>query len=150
MLPNASVTVLTFTPGVVAVTFTEKVHVSSENMPPPKPTDEDPGSAVTVPPLQPDPSPLNPLGVATTKPLGKLSVKLSETPPIFAWIEKLSEVVPPTMMLATPNDFVNVVNEICARAGPAAVQEGNRRYYREQCSSHGMLLNQPSGSAPVE
>jgi len=39
---------------------------------------------------------------------------------MFAWIEKLSAVVPPTMMLATPNDFVNVVSVICAQAGPAA------------------------------
>jgi len=65
-------TLLTFTPIVVPVTLTENVHDALDaRLAPDKLTEDAPGVAVIVPPPQ---VPVKPLGVATTRPDGRLSV----------------------------------------------------------------------------
>src|SRR6185369_9154641 len=73
-------TLLFFTPAVVPWTLTETVQLAlAANVPPVRLMLPDPATAVAVPPQVL----FNPLGVATTRPAGKLSVKampLSATP----------------------------------------------------------------------
>src|SRR5579872_1484332 len=63
-------TLLFFVPAVVPVTFTETVQEAlTASAPPDKTIDPEPATAVTVPPQVS----LNPLGVASTRPAGKVS-----------------------------------------------------------------------------
>ena len=65
-------TLLFFTPAVVPVTLTDNVQDALEaRIPPERLTEPDPATAVAVPPQVL----VNALGVATTKPAGRLSVK---------------------------------------------------------------------------
>src|SRR5438270_495840 len=65
-------TLLFFTPAVVPCTFTETVHEALvAKVPADRLTEPEPATAVAVPPQVLD----NPLGVATTRPAGRLSVK---------------------------------------------------------------------------
>jgi hypothetical protein len=93
-------------PEVVPVTFTAKVHeepaakVAAERL-----TLFEPAAAVIVPPAQ---VPVNPLGVATVSPDGKVSVKptpLREMPALGFDRLKVSIVVPFSATLAAPKIF---------------------------------------------
>jgi hypothetical protein len=102
-----TVTLLFFTPPVVPVMFTLNVHEAvAARVAPERLTEVAPAVAVIVPPPQ---DPVRPFGVETTRPAGKLSVNAT---PVNDWlafgllIVKLSEVLPPTGMLAAPNDLV--------------------------------------------
>src|SRR6202045_3774575 len=106
-------TLLFFTPLVVPVTLTENVQEEpaagdAVSVPPDKLTLPLPAGAVMVPLPQ---VPVSPLGVATTKPAGKLSVKatpLSATLVFGFVMVKLSEVVPFSGICAAPKDLVIV------------------------------------------
>jgi hypothetical protein len=99
---------LFFTPAVLPATFSEIVQdVFVASVAPDKLTDDEPAVAVVVPPQ----FVVSPLGVATTKPAGKESVKampVREMFPAGLAMVKLREVVPFTGMLAVPNDLVMV------------------------------------------
>jgi hypothetical protein len=100
--------VLFCVPAVVPVTFTEKLQEElAANVAPDRLTEPDPAVAVMVPPPQ---EPARPLGVATTSPAGRVSVK--PTPVSDAELElamvKPRLVVPPTGMLAAPNALLMV------------------------------------------
>ena len=74
-------------------------------MPPERLTLPDPATAVAVPPQVL----FKALGVATTRPAGRLSVKaipVSASVVLGFWIVNVSEVVPFSGMLATPNALV--------------------------------------------
>src|SRR5258708_245764 len=87
-------TLLFFTPAVVPCTFTETVHEAlAASVPPDKLTEPEPATAVAVPPQVL----LRLLGVATTSPAGRLSVKaipLSATVVFGLLMVKVSDVVP--------------------------------------------------------
>src|SRR5271163_3396232 len=75
-LAELTVTELSCGPSAIAVAFMENVQdAPSASVAPARVTVLDAGKAVMTPPPQ---DPLSPLGVATTKPAGKVSVK--ETP----------------------------------------------------------------------
>jgi hypothetical protein len=89
----------------VAVTLAENVHDAPDaSEADARVTELAPALAVIVPPPQ---LPVSPLGVATTTPLGRLSVKLIpvnvEAVSGFA-IMKVRETFPPTTTLDAPND----------------------------------------------
>src|SRR5581483_11224317 len=70
---EVAATVFVLVPAVVAVTFTLKVHAAAgARVAPASVTAWPPALAVIVPPPQ---LPVRPLGVATTRPEGRLSVK---------------------------------------------------------------------------
>jgi hypothetical protein len=99
-------TLLFLTPAVVPCTFTEKVQlVLAANVPAERLMLPDPATAVAVPPHVL----FNALGVATTNPAGRLSVKAI---PVRArlvlgfWMVNVSEVVPFNGMLAAPKALV--------------------------------------------
>ena len=104
-LLEVTVTALFFTPEVVPVTFTPKVHAA-----PPvsvalvKLTLAEPALATILPPAQ---LPVSPFGVETTRPGGSVSVK--PTPfrltSLGLSMVKLSEVDPFSGMLAAPKPF---------------------------------------------
>jgi hypothetical protein len=100
-------TLLFFTPAVAPVTFTETVHDAlAATVPAERLMLDDPATAVAVPPQVL----VNALGVATTKPDGKLSVNAR---PVSATVLelvmlKVSEVEAFSGMLATPKDLVIV------------------------------------------
>ena len=103
--PSVEVTVteLFFTPAVVPCTLTETVQLAlAARVPAERLMLPDPAVAVAVPPQVL----FRALGVATTRPAGRLSVKAI---PVKArlvlgfWIVKVSEVVPFNGMLAAPN-----------------------------------------------
>jgi hypothetical protein len=99
---EVTVTLLFFTPAVVPVTLTETVHEApAASVPPDKLTEDDPATAVAVPPQV-----LVRLGgVATTRPAGKLSVNAIPVRVNAAfgfWMLKLRLVVPFSRMLAAP------------------------------------------------
>src|SRR6185503_11817355 len=98
-------TLLFFTPAVVPCTLTTTVQLPlAAIVPPLRLIEPEPAVAVTVP-LQ---VLLNPFGVATTKPAGRLSVKatpLSATPVFGLVIVKVSVVTPFSGMVAAPNCF---------------------------------------------
>jgi hypothetical protein len=102
-----TVTLLFFTPAVVPVTFTENVHeVDGTKLAPERLTLEEPATAVIAPPPQ---VPVNPLGVATTSPAGRLSVNAIPLSVEFVFelvIVKLRVVLPFSGTVAAPNDFV--------------------------------------------
>ena len=103
--PSVEVTVteLFFTPAVVPCTLTETVQLAlAAKVPAERLMLPEPATAVTVP-LQ---VLFNPLGVATTRPAGKLSVKatpLSATPVFGLVMVKVSDVVPFSGMVVAPN-----------------------------------------------
>src|SRR5438552_2094489 len=109
--PLAEVTapvVLFFAPEVVPFTFTEKVQEAlAASVAPDRLTELEPATAVMVPPPQ---VPLRPLGVLTTNPVGRVSVKatpVSETVLAAGLVMvKLRLVVPFTGMEAAPNDLL--------------------------------------------
>ncbi len=94
---------------MVPVTFAEIVQeVFTASVPPERLIDPDPATAVAVPPQVL----VSPLGVATTRPAGRLSVKATPVSGIVLAaglvIVKLSEVEPFSAMAAAPNDLVMV------------------------------------------
>jgi hypothetical protein len=99
-------TLLFFTPAVVPCTLTETVQLAlAANVPAERLMLPEPATAVAVPPQVL----FNALGVATTNPAGKLSVKaipFSVTPVFGFWMVNVSEVVPFSGMLAAPNALV--------------------------------------------
>src|SRR6478736_6298987 len=99
-------TLLFFTPAVVPVTLTETVQLAlAANVPAERLMLPDPATAVAVPPQVL----FKPLGVATTNPAGRLSVKampVSARLVLGFWIVNVSEVVPFNGMLAAPNTLV--------------------------------------------
>jgi len=107
-LVEVTVTELFLTPAVVAVTFTENVQVApAASVAPAKETVAVAFVAVMVPPPQ---VPLLPGGVDTTKPAGRVSVKPTPVrlnPALFGLLMvKVSDVEPPTGMVAAPNALV--------------------------------------------
>jgi len=99
-------TLLFFTPAIVPCTFTVTVQLAlAASVPPVRLTEPEPATAVAVPPQVL----FNPLGVATTKPAGRVSVNAM---PVSARVVfgllmvNVSEVVPFSGMLAAPKAFV--------------------------------------------
>src|SRR5258707_9811271 len=115
-------TLLFFTPAVVQVTFTDKVQeVLIARVPAERLTELEPATAVPAPPQVL----ANPLGVATTKPAGRLSVKAT---PVSGMVlaaglvmVKVSEVEPFNGMLAAPNALVMVGGVATARLAVAVL-----------------------------
>lgn len=104
---EVTVTLLFFTPPVVAVTFAETTHVAPvAKVAPARVTEVEPAAAVAAPPQLL----LRALGVETTKPAGRVSVKATPvSATTFAGglvIVKLSEVEPFTGTLAAPKALV--------------------------------------------
>jgi hypothetical protein len=116
-------TLLFFTPAVVPMTFTLKVHDPlAANVAPDRLALLDPAVAVIVPPPQ---LPLSPFGVATTRPEGKLSVNATPVSEIELAIGlvivKLSEVEPFREIVAAPNDFAIVGGDATLRLAVAVL-----------------------------
>ena len=99
-------TLLFFTPSVVPCTPTAIVHEApAARVAPDKLADEAPATAVAVPPQLV----VNPFGVATTSPAGKLSVKATPVRDAAAFglvTVKVSDVVPFCVIVAAPKTFV--------------------------------------------
>jgi len=93
-------------PGAMAATFMKNLHDElAVSVAPVRLTLLDPVVAAMVPPPQ---VPVNPLGVATSKPAGSISVKptpLREEPVLGFDRTNVSEVLPLTCTLAAPNAF---------------------------------------------
>jgi hypothetical protein len=102
-----TVTLLFFVPAVEPSTFTENVQLPpAASVAPERLTVEEPAKAVIVPPPQ---LPVRPLGLATTNPAGRLSVKampVRVVPVLGLSIVKLKVVVPFNGMLAAPKDLL--------------------------------------------
>jgi hypothetical protein len=107
---DVTVTLLTFAPPVVGVTFTLKVHdAEAARVAPDRLTVDEPAAAVMVPPPH---EPVRPFGVETTRPAGNESVNatpVSELPVFGLLMVKLSALVPFNGTAFGLNDFV-----ICA------------------------------------
>src|SRR5579883_2786792 len=108
--------VLFFVPADVPVTFTEKEQlVLAASVAPDTLTLPEPAVAIIVPAPQ---LPVRPFGVATTSPLGRVSVNAM---PVTAEVEfgfarlKVSDVVPFSGMLAAPNTLLIVGGPITVR-----------------------------------
>jgi hypothetical protein len=103
-----TVTLLFFTPAVVPWTLSETVHEAlAASVPAVRLTEPDPAVAVVVPPQVL----VRPLGVATTRPAGRVSVNATPVRPVPAFgfvMVKVSEVVPFRAMLDPPNALVMV------------------------------------------
>src|SRR5882724_3678179 len=102
-------TLLAFTPAVVPVTFTDNVQdVLIANVPADKLTVPEPATAVAVPPQVL----VNPFGVATTKPAGRLSVKATPVSPMVLMaglvMVKVKLVEPFSEIVAAPKALVMV------------------------------------------
>jgi len=99
-------TLLFFTPAVVPCTFTETVQLAlAASVPAERLILPDPATAVAVPPQVV----LSALGVATTRPAGRLSVKaipVSARLVLGFWMVNVSDVVPFSGMLAAPKTLV--------------------------------------------
>src|SRR5258708_7166556 len=108
-------TLLFFTPAVVPCTFTETVHEAlAASVPPDKLTEPEPATAVAVPPQVL----LRLLGVATTSPAGRLSVKaipLSATVVFGLLMVNVSDVAPFNGICAAPNALLMVGGEATVR-----------------------------------
>ncbi len=103
-----TVALLVFTPVVVAVTFTEKVQDPlPATLPPAKDMLPEPAIAVIVPAPQ---LPVRPLGVATTRPAGRVSVNAMPVSGVSFGSLTVNVLVvkSPTPRLAAPNDTVMV------------------------------------------
>src|SRR5438477_249399 len=114
--PSVEVTwpvVLFWSPPAVPSTFTENMHdPEAASVAPVRLTTLVAWVAVIVPPPQ---VPLRPLGVATTKPAGSVSLKptpLREAPPFGLVMVKLREVAPFSGMLPAPKDLVMVGGKV--------------------------------------
>jgi hypothetical protein len=120
-----TVTELFFAPPHVPTTFTEIAHsVPAGSVPLERLTLLFPAPMVTVPPLHS--SPVNPLGVATTRPGGRLSVKLTFVRPVLRLglpIAKVNEVEPFNGIELAPNDLVICAGEVAAAAGALNTSE---------------------------
>jgi hypothetical protein len=101
-------TLLFFTPVVVPVTFTETVHEAlAASVPPDRLTEDESATAVSRPPQVV----LRLLGVATTTPAGKLSVKATPVRDALVFglvMLKVSEVAPFRGIVAAPKTLVMV------------------------------------------
>ena len=110
MPPSVEVTwtLLFLTPAVVPVTLTETVQLAlAASVPPERLMLPEPATAVAVPPQVL----FNPLGVATTNPAGRLSVKaipVSARVVLGFWMVNVNDVVPFNGMLAAPKALVMV------------------------------------------
>jgi hypothetical protein len=117
---EVTVTLLLFTPAVVPVTFTLKVHcVLVARLAPLRAMEPAPETAVIVPPPQ---EPVSPLGLATVRPAGRVSV--NPTPPKVMLpgglaIVNVSEVDPPTGMVAAPKPLVMLGGDATVRLAVA-------------------------------
>src|SRR6266481_9928985 len=101
-------TLLFFPPAVVPCTFTDTVQLAvAANVPPDRLTEPEPATAVAVPPQVL----LRLLGVATTSPAGRMSVKaipLSATVVFGLLMVKVSDVAPFSGIWAAPNALLMV------------------------------------------
>src|SRR5262249_17917456 len=100
------------TPTVVPVTLTLKLHeLLGTRAPLVKGIVPPPSGAVTIPELPPVQEPVVPLGVPTTKPAGKLSVKLTPVSVVSTLgllTVKLNWEALPSRMVVGLNDLVSV------------------------------------------
>jgi len=114
-------TLLFFTPVVVPVTFAEIVQEALDpSVPPDKLSEEAPAAAVAVPPQVL----LRLLGVATTKPAGRLSVNAIPFSVMFVlgfWIVKVRLVVPFSGIDAAPKAFVMLAGEATVKSADAVL-----------------------------
>jgi len=114
-------TLLFFTPAVVPCTLTTTVQLPlAAIVPPLRLIEPEPAVAVTVP-LQ---VLLNPFGVATTRPAGRLSVKatpLSATPVFGFVMVKVSDVVPFSGIVAAPNALAMDGGETTVKSAEAVL-----------------------------
>ena len=115
-------TLLFFTPAVVPVTFIEIAHeLLIANVPPDKLAEPAPATAVAVPPQVL----VNALGVATTRPAGRLSVKATPVSAIVLAaglvMVKVREVDPFRAIEAAPNALVIVGAEATVRLAVAVL-----------------------------
>src|ERR1700691_4900546 len=106
---EVTVTLLFCTPAAMAVKFTDNVHAAlAARVPPDRLTDVPRGTAVALPPHVL----VSPLGVTTTSPAGKVSVKATPVSGmVFATgltMENVREVVPFSGILARPNTLAMV------------------------------------------
>ncbi len=112
-------TLLFFTPPVVPVTFTEIVHDALvASVPPDRLAEPAPATAVAVPPHVL----VNPLGVATVRPAGRVSVNarpFSATLVFGLATVNVSDVLPLSTIVAAPNAFVIVGGVATARLADA-------------------------------
>jgi hypothetical protein len=119
--PSVEVTCteLFFTPAVVPCTLTETVQLAlAASVPAERLMEPEPATAVAVPPQVL----LNALGVATTNPAGRLSVKaipVSVTLVFGFWMVNVSEVVPFSGIVAAPNALVIVGGEATVKLAVA-------------------------------
>ena len=108
-------TLLFFTPAVVPCTFTDTVQLAvAANVPPDKLTEPEPATAVAVPPHVL----LSALGVAITRPAGRMSVKaipFSATVGFGLLMVKVSDVAPFNGIWAAPNALLMVGGEATVR-----------------------------------
>jgi hypothetical protein len=115
-----TVTLLFFTPPVVPVTFTLKLHDPlAANVAPARLTLPDPAKAVIVPPPQ---VPARPFGAATTNPAGNVSVNATPVCAVVAsglFTTKVKEVDPPSATLAAPKAFVTAAAVTTAKFADA-------------------------------
>ena len=111
---DVMVTLLFFMPRVVPCTFKEMVQPAlPARVPPDRLADPEPAVAVVMP-VQ---VVVNPLGVATTNPAGRVSVNATPVRPVLALgllIVKVNEVVALSVMLAAPNALTMVGGVACA------------------------------------
>src|SRR5262249_47384845 len=108
---DVTVTELFFNPSTVPFTLTTMVQEALvASVPPDKLIEPDPAVAVTLPPQ----TPTKPLGVATTSPDGKLSVKATPVSDRLAFglvMVKVRLVEPLRTMVGEPNAFAIVGSE---------------------------------------
>jgi hypothetical protein len=142
--------VLFIVPAVVAVTFTLNVHAALDaSVAPVRPTLPEPAVAVIVPPPQ---LPVSPLGVATTRPAGNVSV--NATPdrlldPLGLVMVKLSEVDAPRAMLEPPNDLAMVGGAVLAAvtawnvSGDAVMFNDPAVVATDPCGENGVTVSGP-------
>jgi hypothetical protein len=144
-----TVTVFVCGPACVAVTLRVTLQtVLASSMTPERLTVEDPASAVVVPP-QPS---LNPFGVATTSPNGRLSVNLIpliEAPPSMFGFPSMnvSDVFPLTAIMFAPNALDTVGGE--ANAGAASAPQPTSAATTEHTKARSRLTARPPASRPT-
>jgi hypothetical protein len=118
--------VLLFNPAPVPLTLMENVHeVFAGKLEPDRPILPPPATTVIVPAGQ---TPLNPLGVATTSPAGRTSVKLMpvSSEMVFGFVTvKVKLVDPPTEMEGAPKEAASeggvTTKRVAAAAAPTAL-----------------------------
>lgn len=120
---EVTATLLFFVPEVAPVTFTLKVHDElAASVAPERLTEDEPAVAVIVPPPH---DPIRAFGVATSRPAGSESAKATPVSEMLLAtglvIEKLSDVVPFSGIVAAPNVFVIFGGEATARFAEAVL-----------------------------